>query len=111
MAYVVAEPCIRCKYTDCVEVCPVCAFHEGANFLVIDPEECLDCGACAPVCPAKAIFAEQDLPAPWAGYARLNAELAAQWPAIAEKKPPLPGADEWKDRPGKAPLLELEPGR
>ncbi len=60
MAYVVAEPCIKCKYTDCVEVCPVNCFYEGANFLVIKPEECIDCGACEPVCPTKAIFPEAE---------------------------------------------------
>ena len=62
MPFVVAEPCIKCKYTDCVEVCPVDCFHEGENFLVIDPEECIDCGACVPECPVDAIFADTDVP-------------------------------------------------
>ena len=76
MAYVVAEPCIKCKYTDCVEVCPVNCFYEGANFLVIHPDECIDCGACEPVCPTKAIFPESDLPEKWAEYKALNAEYS-----------------------------------
>ena len=78
MAYVVAEPCIDCKYTDCVEVCPVDCFYEGANFLVIHPEECIDCGACEPACPTKAIFPEESLPAKWSEYVQLNADLAEE---------------------------------
>ena len=62
MAYIVADPCVKCKYTDCVEVCPVNCFYEGKNFLVIHPDECIDCGACEPVCPVKAIFAEDEVP-------------------------------------------------
>lgn len=62
MAYVVTENCIKCKFTDCVEVCPVDCFHEGANFLAIDPDECIDCALCVPECPAEAIFAEDDVP-------------------------------------------------
>ena len=75
MAYVVAEPCIKCKYTDCVEVCPVDCFYEGPNFLVIHPDECIDCGACEPACPTKAIFPEESLPAKWTEYTQLNADL------------------------------------
>ena len=62
MTFVVTESCIKCKLTDCVEVCPVDCFHEGPNFLVIDPDECIDCGACVPVCPVEAIFALEDTP-------------------------------------------------
>jgi ferredoxin len=96
MAYVVAEPCIKCRYTDCVEVCPVDCFHEGPTFLVIDPEECIDCGACVPVCPTNAIFAEEELPERWKEYVQLNAALAARWPGITEKREPLPEAERWK---------------
>lgn len=110
MAYVVTEPCIKCKYTDCVEVCPVNCFYEGANFLVIHPDECIDCGACEPVCPTKAIFPESDLPKEYAEYKELNAKYAPQWPNIAEKKEPLPEAEEFKDKKGKRQLLELKPG-
>jgi ferredoxin len=109
MAYVVAEPCVKCKYTDCVEVCPVNCFYEGANFLVIHPDECIDCGACEPVCPTKAIFPESDLPAKWAEFKGLNAEYATQWPNIAEKHDPLPEAEQFKDKEGKRGLLELRP--
>lgn len=110
MAYVVAEPCIKCKYTDCVEVCPVNCFYEGENFLVIHPDECIDCGACEPVCPTKAIFPDSDLPAEYAEYKDLNAKYATQWPNIAEKKQPLPEAEEFKDKKGKRSLLSPKPG-
>jgi ferredoxin len=110
MAYVVTEPCIKCKYTDCVEVCPVNCFYEGANFLVIHPGECIDCGACEPVCPTKAIYPEPDLPPEYVEYKALNAKYAPQWPNIAEKKAALPDAEEFKDKKGKRQMLELKPG-
>jgi ferredoxin len=98
MAYVVTENCIRCKYTDCVEVCPVDdCFREGPNFLVIDPVTCIDCGLCVPECPAEAIFAEDDLPAGQENFVQINAELAKVWPAINSAQEPLPDADEWVD--------------
>jgi ferredoxin len=111
MAYVVTEPCIKCKYTDCVEVCPVNCFYEGANFLVIHPDECIDCGACEPVCPTKAIFPESDLPSEYAEYKALNAQFATQWPNIAEKKASLPDAEAFKDKKGKRSMLEPKPGK
>ena len=79
MPYVVAEPCINCKHTDCVEVCPVDCFYEGPNFLVIHPDECIDCNACVPVCPVEAIFADDELPEEWQHYAEWNTYLAEQW--------------------------------
>lgn len=97
MAYVVAEPCIKCKYTDCVAVCPVDCFREGENFLVIDPEECIDCGACVPECPVEAIFEEDDVPEKWAEYIEINSNLAAQWPIIDDSKDPHPEAEEMKE--------------
>ena len=106
MPYVVAEPCIKCKYTDCVEVCPVDCFYEGPNFLVIHPDECIDCGACEPACPTSAIFPEESLPAKWTEYVALNADLAKKWPNISEKKDPLPDADQWKAVEDKRKLLE-----
>jgi ferredoxin len=106
MTYVVTENCIRCKYTDCVEVCPVDCFHEGPNFLTIDPEECIDCSLCEPECPAEAIFAEDDLPQDQIHFLELNRELAEIWPVITEQKGPLPDAEEWDGKPGKLPLLE-----
>ena len=89
MTFVVTEACIKCKLTDCVEVCPVDCFHEGPNFLVIDPEECIDCGACPTECPVEAIFYEDDVPEPWREYTALNAEMAPQCSRIAERKAPL----------------------
>jgi ferredoxin len=106
MTYVVTENCIRCKYTDCVDVCPVDAFHEGPNFLVINPDECIDCDVCVPECPADAIFAEDDLPPEQEEYIEINAELAKQWPVITEKKDPLPDADEWNGVEEKLRYLE-----
>jgi ferredoxin len=106
MTYVVTENCIRCKFTDCVDVCPVDAFREGPNFLVIDPDDCIDCDVCVPECPAEAIFAESDLPADQAAFLELNAELAAQWPTITAKKDPLSDAEEWNGVAGKMQHLE-----
>ena len=110
MAFVVTEPCIKCKYTDCVDVCPVDCFHEGANFLTIDPEECIDCGACEPECPTSAIFAEEEVPEKWSEYVELNAKLAADWPTISAKKDPLPDADDFKDVESKRADLIEAPG-
>src|SRR5512146_3104903 len=101
MTYIVTDACIKCKYMDCVEVCPVNCFYEGANFLAINPDECIDCGACEPVCPTKAIFPEGDLPAKWAEYKALNADLSKKWPQISEKKASLPDAESFKDKEGK----------
>jgi len=106
MTFVVTENCIKCKYTDCVEVCPVDCFHEGPNFLVIDPEECIDCTLCEPECPAHAIFAEDDVPPDQAQFLQINKELARQWPVITEKKDMPPDAKDWDGKPNKLPLLE-----
>jgi ferredoxin len=106
MAFVVTENCIKCKHTDCVEVCPVDCFHEGPNFLVIDPEECIDCTLCEPECPVNAIMAEDDVPADQAQFKALNKELSRQWPVITEKKDSPADAKEWDGKPGKLALLE-----
>ena len=106
MTYVVTDNCIRCKYTDCVDVCPVDCFHEGPNFLVIDPDECIDCTLCEPECPAEAIFAEDDVPKEQEQFIELNAELAKQWPVISEKKDAPADADEWNGKPDKLQYLE-----
>ena len=95
MTYVVTENCIKCKFTDCVDVCPVDCFHAGPNFLVIDPEECIDCTLCVPECPAEAIFAEDDVPEVQRSFIALNAELAKEWPVIVERMESLLDADEW----------------
>lgn len=108
MTFVVIDNCIRCKYTDCVEVCPVDCFREGPNMLVIDPDECIDCNLCVPECPVDAILAEDDLPEDKRSFIKLNAELAKDWPEITEIKSPPEDADEWKDVPGKLKYLEKE---
>jgi len=87
-------------------VCPVDCFHEGPNFLVIDPEECIDCTRCEPECPAEAIYPEDDLPAGQEIFIQLNAELSREWPVITEQKAPPPDAEEWDGKPGKLDLLE-----
>lgn len=106
MTFVVLDNCIKCKYTDCVDVCPVDCFHEGPNFLVIDPDECIDCTLCEPECPAEAIVAEDDIPAGQEEYLELNAELSQEWPVITQKKDALPDADEWNGVADKLKYLE-----
>ena len=106
MTFVVGENCIKCKFTDCVEVCPVDCFYEGPNFLVIHPDECIDCALCEPECPANAIFSDDELPEDQREFLALNAELAETWPNIPLRKDPPADAEEWKDKPGKRELLE-----
>jgi ferredoxin len=133
MAYVVADPCVKCKYTDCVAVCPVDCFYEGKNSLAINPDECIDCGACEPECPTTAIFEESELPAKWSIYKDINALVTgvkttgdidaaswpgnlkaelddvANWPNITEQQKPLPGADEAAKEESKVAALSLKP--
>jgi ferredoxin len=106
MAYVVTENCIKCKYTDCVEVCPVDCFYEGENMLVISPDECIDCGVCVPECPANAIFADSE-PEATEQWLDLNRKHSAVWPNITAKKAAMPNADEENGKQGK--LAELSP--
>ena len=106
MTYVVTEGCIKCKYTDCVEVCPVDCFKEGANFLVIDPDECIDCGVCIPECPADAIVSDRDITVDQHPFIELNANLSKIWPVITKRKQPLPDADTFKNVKNKRDLLE-----
>ena len=106
MTHVVTESCIKCKHTDCVDVCPVDCFKEGPNLLVIDPDECIDCAVCIPECPVNAIYAEEDVPAGQEKFTALNAELAKLWPVITDKKDALPDADQWKDVKDKLAHLE-----
>lgn len=101
MTFVVTNNCIRCKYTDCVEICPVDCFHEGPNFLVINPDECIDCNLCIPECPVDAIYSEDDLPPELENYTALNEELSQKWPVITVKKDPPTDAKEWENNPNK----------
>jgi ferredoxin len=106
MTFVVTEECIKCKLTDCVEVCPVDCFHEGPNMLVIDPDECIDCTLCEPECPVEAILSEDDVPENMQGFIELNAELSRAWPVINEMKDPPEDESEWRGKPNKLELLE-----
>lgn len=108
MTYVVTESCIRCKYTDCVDVCPVDCFHEGPNFLVIDPDECIDCQLCVPECPVEAIYAEDDLPEEQYMFLALNEELSKKWPVINTVKPAPDDSREWEGVTGKLKYLEKD---
>lgn len=107
MTYVVTSACIKCKYTDCVEVCPVDCFYEGENMLVINPDECIDCGVCEPECPVEAIKPESEELLEWL---EINREHSSNWPNITVKKDPLPEADQYKDIPDKKKYLSEKPG-
>ena len=106
MTYLVLENCIKCKHTDCVEVCPVDCFKEGPNFLVIDPDECIDCGVCVPECPIDAIVPDTDTTVNVVFWTELNTRLAKKWPTITKRKDALPDAEEWNNKPNKLNLLE-----
>lgn len=132
MAYVIADPCVKCKYTDCVAVCPVDCFYEGKNSLAINPDECIDCGACEPECPTTAIFEESELPGKWSIYKDINALVTGaktaddvdtgawpanlkglqgleKWPSITAQQAKMPGADDAAKEDGKINELSLEP--
>jgi ferredoxin len=136
MAYIVGDPCVKCKYTDCVAVCPVECFYEGENSLVINPDECIDCGACEPECPTTAIFEESALPGKWKPYVEINAVFSGArspseantegwpqhlvgaiqspdfkvWKQISETKGALPGADEAQSEENKLAEFSPRPG-
>lgn len=106
MPFVVTENCINCRHTNCADICPVDGFYEGPNFLVINPDECIDCALCRPECPVDAIMEDRDVPRDQRAFIRLNAELAAIWPNISEQQAPPPDAEEWDGVPNKLKLLE-----
>ncbi len=106
MAFVVTEACIKCKYTDCVEVCPVDCFREGPNMLVIDPDECIDCTLCVAECPVEAIVDEEEVAADQQEFIELNARLSQQWPPITQRKDAASDAEQWAGVPSKRKLLE-----
>ena len=95
MTFVVTEKCIQCKHTDCAQVCPVNAFHEGVNFLAINPDDCIDCNLCLPECPVGAIYSEDDLPEKYAHFININGRLSQHWPKIHERKSPMINAEYW----------------
>ena len=108
MAYVVTENCIKCKFMDCVEVCPVDCFYEGENMLVIHPDECIDCGVCEPECPAEAILPDtEDGLEEWL---EINTKYSEDWPNITTKRESPADAEDWKDKPGKKAELSSSPG-
>ncbi|HKI37663.1 MAG TPA: ferredoxin FdxA [Gemmataceae bacterium] len=109
MAFVVCEPCVKCKYTDCVAVCPCDCFHEGENFLVIDPDICIDCDACRPVCPINSIYRDSEVPERWTEYVELNARFSKEWPQITATKDSLPDADDWAKVADKRAHLSQKP--
>jgi len=106
MTYLVTENCIKCKHTDCVEVCPVDCFYEGPNFLAINPDECIDCGVCVPECPVDAIVPDNDVDTNVVFWTELNGRLSKKWPVITKRKAALPDAEEWNGKPNKLDLLE-----
>ncbi|WP_042876563.1 ferredoxin family protein [Cupriavidus necator] len=106
MAYVVTEPCINCRYGECVEVCPVEAFHQGPNFMAIDPEVCINCSICEMICPVAAIKSEYDLKDTEQQFTEINRRLANTWPAVNVGDGPLPEADAWSSRRNKVEFLE-----
>jgi len=108
VAYLVNDNCIKCKHMDCVEVCPVDCFYEGENMLVINPDECIDCGVCEPECPVDAIEqGEEDNE-----WYNLNQTWSLKWPNIAVKRDEdVPkDADDWKDVKGKIKYFSEKPG-
>lgn len=106
MAFVVTDNCILCKYSDCVAVCPADAFYEGPNFLVINPDDCIDCDLCPVECPAGAIYQEDEVPEDQQAFIELNAELSQIWPRITEMVDPLPEAKKWDGVPNKIQYLD-----
>jgi len=110
MTFVVTDNCIRCKYMDCVEVCPVDCFYEGDNMLVIHPDECIDCGVCEPECPAEAIKADSE--SGLEKWLKLNADYAPRWPNITIKREPPADAKEFDGKPNKFErYFSPEPGQ
>jgi ferredoxin len=106
MTYIITENCIKCKYTDCVEVCPVDCFHEGPNFLVINPEECIDCSLCEPECPINAIISDEDVTDDNRHFLEINERLSKKWPILTEIKAAPEDAKEWENKADKLRLLE-----
>tara|TARA_Y100000992_G_scaffold301081_1_gene271128 strand:- start:196 stop:534 length:339 start_codon:yes stop_codon:yes gene_type:complete len=101
MTYIVKDECIKCKLTDCVEVCPVDCFYEGENMLVINPDECIDCGVCEPECPIDAIVSDNHEIENKEKWLELNKKYSATWPNISKKKDPLPDHEKYRNMKNK----------
>lgn len=110
MPFVVTDKCIKCRYSDCVEVCPVNCFYEGKNMVVINPDECIDCGVCEPECPIEAIKSDEELTPAETKWAELNEKYSALWPNITQSKGPLPEAEEFANKQDKSEYFSEEPG-
>jgi ferredoxin len=111
MTYIVTDACVKCKLMDCVEVCPVDCFYEGENFLVIHPDECIDCGVCEPECPVDAIKPDSE-DEPDGKWLKVNTEFSKTWPNIVVKGTPPADADSFRDEKGKfEKYFSSEPGK
>ncbi|MCX8064185.1 MAG: ferredoxin family protein [Candidatus Hydrogenedentes bacterium] len=109
MAFVVCEPCIKCKYTNCVDVCPVACFREGSVMLVIDPDECIDCAVCVDECPVRAIYSQDEVPEKWKDFIEINKTYSKIWPIILTHKSPLPTAEEFRNITNKRAYFDSSP--
>lgn len=105
MPFIVTEPCVQCKYTDCVEVCPMDCFVEGPNFLAIDPAGCIDCSVCVPQCPVDAIVNAKEANEAQQPYIAINAQAASVWPSIRQRQAPMPDHAQWAGVADKSDLL------
>jgi len=117
MTYIVGDACVKCKYTDCVEVCPVDCFYEGENFLAINPQECIDCGVCEPECPAGAIYPDTDMTPYLQKWLDINTKYSTgpdAWPVITSQRQPMENADDFNPKMGyegwKGQYLSEKPG-
>jgi ferredoxin len=108
MTFVVTEQCIRCKFMDCIKACPVDCFYEGDNFLVINPDECIDCNVCVTECPVNAIYQDRDVPAAQWEFIEINRRFSQIWPRAIAPSPPLPDREQWRDVSNKRQFLEMD---
>lgn len=107
MTFVVTEQCIRCKFMDCIKPCPVDCFYEGPDFLVINPDECIDCSVCVTECPVNAIYQDKDVPADQRDFIEINRQMSRVWPQAVEPAEPLPDRETWRNVPMKRAHLDL----
>ena len=108
MTFVVSDKCIRCKYMDCIDPCPVDCFHEGPEFIVINPDECIDCNICAIECPVDAIYQDKELPEDQKDFIEINRRLSQIWPRAVSGSNPLSEREQWRDVPNKRQYLLID---